>query len=315
MNDRWLLPLLLLCAGSISAADKAAAKKEAAKSPDNLSFDGARTETYKTIGDVTLKIHIFEPVGHKPTDKSPAIVCFFGGGWKGGLPSQFEQQCRYLATRGTVAMTADYRVASRQGTLAKECVQDAKSAIRWVRTNAARLGVDPDRIVASGGSAGGHIAACTGILEGWDEPGEPTTVSAKPNAMVLFNPAAALAPIDGSEPLPEKEAAALKARMGTDPINLSPAHQVHPGAPPTIEFFGADDKLAAGGKALAKRMQEEGNRCELKLYEGHVHGFFNYGKNDNVPFADTLKETDKFLASLGYLQGPPQVDEWMKGIK
>jgi acetyl esterase len=282
------------------------------KSNDALAFDGARAEVYKTIGDVSLKVHIFEPAGHKLADKTPAIVFFFGGGWKGGTPKQFEQHCRYLASRGLVAMTADYRVASRHKTTAKECVQDGKSAVRWVRTNAARLGVDPNRIAAGGGSAGGHVAACTAVLEGWEEPGESSAVSCVPNALVLFNPAMALAPFEGAPPTDTAKVGDLAARMGTDPINLSPTHHVRAGIPPTIQFFGTNDDLGIGAKLFHQHMLSAGNRSEFKLYDGHKHGFFNFGRNDNVQFALTLAEADRFLASLGYLTGEPRVEGWMK---
>src|SRR5688572_26427217 len=122
---------------------------------------GARAETYKQAGPTKLELYIYEPAGHRPADRRPAVIFFFGGGWNQGSPAQFERQCRYLASRGLVAITADYRVASRHGVTAIECVKDAKSAVRWVRKNAGRLGVDPNRIAAGGGSAGGHIAAAS----------------------------------------------------------------------------------------------------------------------------------------------------------
>jgi len=287
------------CAIGTLAADDAAAE---------LQFAGARAETFKTIGDVTLRLHIFEPAGHQASDRRPAIVFFFGGGWKSGTPTQFEQQCRYLAGRGMVAITADYRVSSRHQTQAKECVQDGKSAIRWVRTNAARLGVDPDRIAAGGGSAGGHVAACTAVLSGWEEPGEAADVSAQPNLLVLFNPALALAPFEGMKPRPEARTADLAERIGTDPVNLSPAHQVRAGVPATIIFFGTDDDLLDGAKFFEQRMQAAGNACQLVTYDGERHGFFNFGRGDGSKFRATLEAADRFLATHGYLQGSPMVD-------
>ena len=86
-----------------------------------------------------------------------------------------------------VAISADYRVKSRNQTTPFECVKDGKSAIRWVRQHAAELGVDPDRIVAAGGSAGGHVAACTGVIEGINEDGEDAAIRSVPNAMILFS--------------------------------------------------------------------------------------------------------------------------------
>ncbi|MBT6399335.1 MAG: carboxylesterase family protein, partial [Verrucomicrobia bacterium] len=78
-------------------------------------------KTYKKVGKVELQLHIFNPKGHKASDQRPAIVFFFGGGWSGGTPSQFYPQCEYLAKRGMVAISAEYRVKSRNGTSPLEC--------------------------------------------------------------------------------------------------------------------------------------------------------------------------------------------------
>ena len=119
----------------------AAAAKEV-KTPAPL--EGAETLIYKEASDTKLILNVFYPKGHNPKkDKRPAIVFFFGGGWNGGNPGQFRPHCLYLASRGMVAMTADYRVKSRQGTSPFECVKDGKSAVRWIRANAKKLGVDP----------------------------------------------------------------------------------------------------------------------------------------------------------------------------
>ena len=148
------------------------------KYPPQLA--GAKTEVFKTIGDVKLNLYIFEPEGHKASDKRAAIVFFFGGGWMNGSPAQFEHQSRYLASRGMVAISADYRVYSRNKVQVPDCIRDAKSAIRYVRKNAARLGIDPNRIAAGGGSAGGHLAAAVSVIANLDEPGEDMKVSSRP---------------------------------------------------------------------------------------------------------------------------------------
>src|SRR5262249_6892648 len=134
-----------------------------------------------------LEMHVHFPPDWKMGDKRAAIVFFFGGGWTNGRVEQFEPQAAYLAGRGMVAARADYRVKSRHNVTPDVCVEDAKSAVRWLLQNAAMLGVDPDRLVASGGSAGGHIAACT-ACPGLDAAGEDTKISSRPNAMILFNP-------------------------------------------------------------------------------------------------------------------------------
>ncbi len=271
---------------------------------------GAKVEVYKTVGDVKLNVYIYHPDGHKASDERPAMVFFFGGGWTSGSPSQFQEQCKYLASRGMVAMTADYRVASRHQTKAVSCVADAKSAVRWVRANADRLGIDPNRIAAGGGSAGGHITACTGVVKGFDESTEDASVSSVPNAMVLFNPALVLAAIDGEQPFDAVRLENLQQRMGVDPIALSPYHQVKAGAPPTIIFHGEADTTVTfkSAKQFTEAMTKASNRCQLIGYEGQAHGFFNYGRGDNSSYLKTVRAMDEFLTDLGYLEGEPTIE-------
>ena len=116
---------------------------------------------FKKTPQGELTLHGFFPTDWKPTDQRPVIVFFFGGGWKNGSFTQFVPQSEYFATRGIVAFSADYRIESKHKTTPDVCVEDAKSAIRWVRANAGKLGIDPNKVIASGGSAGGHLAAAT----------------------------------------------------------------------------------------------------------------------------------------------------------
>ena len=159
-------------------------------------------------------------------------------------------QAKHLASRGMVAARADYRVKSRHGVTPKECVEDAKSAVRWMRQNAAKLGIDPDRIVAAGGSAGGHIAACTALTPGLDAEGEDAKVSSKPNALVLFNPVLRFSGI------PE-----LMERIGNDEAlgkAISPTLHLTKDSPPTLIFFGTADRLAPMGDEFMKKIQGTG---------------------------------------------------------
>jgi len=302
MTRSILVSAAALIAGWASAQESK--QKNAAYPP---SFPEAKIEVYKTVGDLKLNLYIFNPADHKATDKRPAIVFFFGGGWTNGNPRQFEQQCRHLASRGMVAITADYRVASRHQVKAVSCVADAKSAIRYVRKEAARLGIDPDKIAAGGGSAGGHIAACTGTIEGFDEAGEDTSISSVPNAMVLFNPALVLAPVEGIE-LDRGRAGTLGDRMGVEPQKLSPYHHVRKGAPPTLILHGKADSTVpyATAEAFAKSMTAAGNQCELVGYEGQRHGFFNHGRGDGEHYTKALAAMDDFLIQHGLLARPAE---------
>lgn len=277
------------------------------------AFAETRTETYKTIGDVKLDMTVQLPDGWKPEDKRPAIVFFFGGGWSSGSPTQFENQARYLASRGMVAMAADYRVKSRQGVKAVSCVADAKSAIRWVRANAVRLGIDPHRVAAGGGSAGGHLAAAVAVLPGLDDPADDKSVSCVPDALVLFNPALVLAPIEGAD-MKGFLAQVSADRFGCEPEEISPAHHVKAGAPPTIILHGKADTTVpySTTEVFRDRMVSAGNRCELVGAEGQVHGFFNFGRNENRYALETLQAADQFLASLGWVQGEAIVAAYFK---
>ena len=272
-------------------------------------FQGAKKVVYKTIGDIKLHLHIFRPADNKPN--APAIVFFFGGGWKGGTPGQFEQQCRYLANRGIVAMTAEYRIRNLHGTLATACVEDGKSAVRWIRANAKKLGVDPDRIAAGGGSAGGHVAACTGVIKGFKAKGEDSKISSVPNAMVLFNPPCVLAPVpERKDFLNPENIAGLRERMGVPLEQLSPWHHVRKGLPPTLVLHGKDDPTVKfwTAEAFVKKMKAAGNQAELAAYPGEKHGFFNYGRGGNKMFIATMRRTDEFLAQLGWLSGKPSIE-------
>lgn len=261
----------------------------------------AEAEIYRRIGDVELKLYVHKPADWKAGDRRAAIVFFFGGGWTSGSPAQFRYQCEYLASRGMVAVTADYRVASRQQVKAIDCVRDAAAALRYVRARAERLGIDPNKIAAGGGSAGGHLAACLGTLDEIDD-GTIPEVSFRPNAMVLFNPALQFGEPPGIELTSE--------RTGVDPQSISPFHHVRSGAPPTILFFGTADKMFESAQAFQAAMQKAGNRCELDVYEGLPHGFFNVGRSENKPFLATLENADRFLGALGYVSGPSRVAEF-----
>jgi len=259
------------------------------------SLDGARTEVFRRVGDVALELHVFEPADLAESGPRPAIVFFFGGGWNGGSVLQFVPHCRDLAARGLVAIVADYRVSSRHGTTPLECVEDGKAAVRWVRANAERLGVDPDRIAAGGGSAGGHIAAATATLCGLEAPDQDLSISSVPNALVLFNPVYDNGPTGyGHE------------RLGARWEELSPLHHIRAGMPPAIVFLGTEDALipVATAELFQERMRAVGSRSELRLHEGEKHGFFNSpdfrkGGSERV-YRDTLVETREFLRSSGF---------------
>ena len=254
---------------------------------------------YKTVdnkGEATeLKLQVFLPKGHQASDSRPAAVFFHGGGWRGGTPDHMYPQCRYLALRGMVAISVQYRTINGFGTTPKECVTDGKSAMRWVRTHAAELGIDPSRIVAGGGSAGGHIAAATALVEAFDEAGEDASVSCRPDALVLFNPVFDNGPQGFRNSLVREYWKAI-----------SPIDHIDANTPPTFVILGTKDKHipVETAKRFERLMDENGRRCDLHLYEGREHGFYNIWEDRNA-LADTMIRMDRFLSSLGYLEGEP----------
>ena len=253
----------------------------------------AETVVYKRAAGRELQLHVDKPPGWKAGDRRPAIVFFFGGGWVGGTPAQFTRQSQYLATRGMLGVRVVYRTipAGDKGP-PDVCCADAKSAMRYVRSHAAELGVDPGRIAAAGGSAGGHLAAFAALVDGLDDPLDDRGVSCKPNALVLFNPVFDNSPGQwGNE------------RVGDRFKDYSPAHHVGKDAPPTIVFLGDRDSLIPVRvvRQFEQEMKQAGARCEVRIYPGAAHGFFN----SDPHFTATLAETDKFLASLGWLKGGP----------
>lgn len=243
---------------------------------------------YKQVGEVSLTLHVFTPDEHKTSDCRPAIVFFFGGGWNGGTTSQFYPQSAHLAKRGMVAICADYRVRSRHKTPPSVCVEDGKSAMRYVRAHASELGIDPNRIAAGGGSAGGHVATATATVDRFDAETDDFKVSCRPDALVLFNPVYDNGP-EG---------------YGHDRVksyweDFSPLHNLDKDVPPTFVVLGTKDKLipVSTAKAFKQRMNELGVRSELHLFQGQAHGFFN-----KLKYEETLRAADAFLVSLGYLK-------------
>lgn len=246
---------------------------------------------YKTVNATELKLHVYTPEGHHTSDKRPAVIFFFGGGWNNGSPGQHYSQCAHLASRGMVAMSAEYRVKSRNQTTPKECVEDGKSAIRWVRAHAAELGIDPNRIAAGGASAGGHVAAAAGTVDSFDATSEDLSVSSRPDALVLFNPVFDNGPGGFGH-----------SRVKAYWQDISPIHNISESAPPTIVFLGTKDEYIGAEVAVRYKelMDQSGVRCDLHLYPGQAHGFFNPDRKNGY-FEKTLETMDDFLTSLDFL--------------
>lgn len=284
--------------------------------PIAAKMEPTRKVVYKTAGDRPLTLHIFEPDDHKQTDRRPVFLTIHGGGWTGMGPRYFYPFADHFARLGMVGISVEYRLCSpragkpttqpsthmrapraqvpnedtKEGVTVFDCVKDARSAVRYVRSHAADLGIDSDRIVVSGGSAGGHLAAATALFDGVDEEGEDASLSCMPNLLVLYYPV-----IDTSQD------GYGQAKIGQRWKDLSPVDHVKPNLPPTLLFHGTADTVTpyAGAILFSQRMKQAGNEIEFISYEGGAHGYFIFDLN---LFAEAMKQTETFLEEHGFLE-------------
>lgn len=258
---------------------------------------------YKEISGVSLEMTMYKPQVSSNM-KLPAIVFFFGGGWVNGDPAQFELQAEYLATRGIIAFCPDYRVKSRNATTPFESVMDAKSAMRYLKSHGSELGIDTSRIVASGGSAGGHLAACTAVIDNINETTDDLLISAVPIALVLFNPV-----------LDTGKKGYGREKMDGREFELSPVHHITANVPNTLIMHGKADKTVPYENAVRFNylMKQQGNKSDLVGYKKQDHGFFNYNKSPKY-FKKTLSKTEFFLEENGLLRGESWLSKYCKGL-
>lgn len=276
---RLLAAVLLAFAAHTAAAAQAQPCDKVPPQP--ATIQGARSFVYATPAGRPLSLHVFAPAA---AGARPAVLFFFGGGWRQGAVTQFIGQAQAFQAAGYVAVLADYRVICRDpGSTPLLSVTDATAAHAWLRAHAGELHVDPRRIALAGGSAGGHIALTAAMLETKDRPA----------ALVLFNPAVDLSrgATRGSAPISVDQARAI-----------SPAHLPVEGLPPTAIFHGEADQVVPIGpvRDLCARMP----RCVLTAYPGQGHGFFNSRAADPATglsnYDDTTTRALVFLAGLGW---------------
>lgn len=270
MNCR-LASLAILLLGFISPSLHAA---ELAV-PDNVTFE--RDITYADAGGAKVQLNLARP--KNTTGPLPAVLCIHGGGFRAGSREGYNKLCLTLAQRGFVAATISYRLAPAHQFPA--AVHDTKAAVRWLRANAAKYGINPDRIGVTGGSAGGHLAQFLGVtagvkeFEGMDNPGFPSTVTCVVN---VYGPSDFTKSygksVDAHVVLPlwlGGDVDSARARH----IQSSPLNWVNPNAAPTLIIHGTEDKYVAYEQAIwmRDRLMACGVPVELLTLEGAGHGF------------------------------------------
>ncbi|MDO8542036.1 MAG: alpha/beta hydrolase [Opitutaceae bacterium] len=306
----WLLLAATLAINNLpllQGADTAQRKKKEADSGPRRDDDAPKFRpsravdkvvVFKTTPQGQLKLHFYLPPGWSASDRRPAMVLWFGGGFNHGTPSQFFWQADYFASRGLVTVCPEYRVKGTHGTLIDKCVEDARSAMRWVKSHAGELGIAPDKVIASGGSAGGTLSLLVARATGPDATDDDVRLSPRPCALVLFNPAM------GERVLRVIGKAGASAEQALVSAQVMELNTPQKDEPPTIMFFGTEDReFLEVAREFCRKADAQGTRCEVWTADKNRHGFFN-----GAPWHEaTARKADEFLTSLGYLQGPPKI--------
>ncbi|MCS6850072.1 MAG: alpha/beta hydrolase fold domain-containing protein [Gemmataceae bacterium] len=253
---------------------------------------------YKKTPQGELKLIVTFPPEWKASDRRPGVVFFSGGAWANSLINQFKDRAEYFAGRGMVAARADYRAFRSHQTGPDKAVEDARSAVRWLRAHAAELGLDPNRIAAGGSSAGGHLAACTATPAAPDTEGEDRTISCAPNALLMVNCVADLLGMEQSDKFQQRVPGGKEMADRLSPIRHLGKH-----TPPTLILDGDGDRWFEMAKTFVDTLTSHGVRAELWIAPGEGHPFSNFS-----PWREaSMAKMDEFLASLGWLQGPPTI--------
>ena len=282
-----LLPLVLVLAATSIFAQRSNPEGRALRKalPDTVKVE--RDIVYATYGDRKVMLDLYLP--KKPaSEKIPCIVVIHGGGWRMGDKTKFAAQAAYLADQGFAAACIGYRLLPEVTFPAP--VVDCKAAVRWVRANAAKHGIDPDRIGATGGSAGGHLTAMlasshkVAALEG--EGGNPG-VSSRIQAAVAM-----AAPGDMS---------VYAQRTGTNAelaALISPMTHIDKDAAPMLLLHSTDDRTVSPSQseAMLAKYKALGLTSDLIKIEKGGHAFWNSPQW----FGDVMEKTAAFFkAHLG----------------
>ncbi len=282
LNRVLLLCLLVGLPTVVSAAELAI--------PDRVVFE--QNVEYTNPDDQHLQMNIARPkTGAGPF---PAVLCIHGGGFRAGSREGYNALCLTLAQQGYVAATASYRLAPRFQFPA--AVHDVKAAVRWLRANAKKYNIDPNRIGVTGGSAGGHLAQFLGVTAGVPEfegnGGNPGQSSAVTCVVNVYGPSDFTKSygksVDAHEVLPLWFGGNLEQERHKHIIG-SPLSWVTPQAAPTLLIHGTEDKYVAYEQALwmRDRLKLCGVEVELLTIEGAGHGFkgADAEKSDQAMFA------------------------------
>lgn len=255
----------------VTAAD-ALAVMSVPPPPPGMAHDPAVQYGTAGEGGRPLTMHLWSG---QPGERRPGIVLIHGGGFQEGYPEMVTRYAGELAAHGYVAAAIRYRLAQEAPFPA--CVEDAKAAVRWMRANADRIGLDPDRLAVGGNSAGGCLAVLVANAPGnFEGTGGNNEVSSAVCAAVLIYPAVSFLPEETTElvqqlvanihwarAVPEEQ---LRAASGTTYVEQ---------APPTITLAGDIDPIIRLDtlEAYHRRLDELGTPNRLLVFENVGHSF------------------------------------------
>lgn len=239
--------------------------------PDSIQV--TRGIEYGHGGDDPLHLDLYSPKNLK--ESVPAIILIHGGGWRGGKREDYHYYCVRFAERGYVVASISYRLIKTA--LFPAAVEDAKCAVRWLRSNAGQYHVNPDLIGVAGGSAGGHLSMMVGYssdnaeLEG--NGGHPD-VSSRVQAVVnLYGPADLTTEYGRTHSLVTNFIGRSYEESPELYRQASPLTHISPDDPPTLTFQGTIDSLVpvSQADALHKRLQETQVTSVYERLEGWPH--------------------------------------------
>lgn len=250
---------------------------------------------YAKVGDKELKLDLARPDGKGPF---PCVVCLHGGGWRMGNKKDVRPWIKFLASEGYVAASVGYRLVPDATFPAQ--IEDAKTAVRFLRAGADKYGIDKNHVAAMGWSAGGHLACLLGLtdekcgFDGKECPGPSSRVQA---VVDYFGPTDLSA--FGKDDLAQKGMLGpfIGARFADDPAaheKASPVKYVTKDAPPFLIFHGTKDWVVPveQSRTLAGKLKDVGASVKLVEVPGEGHGWV--GKAN----AETTEETMRFLAEM-----------------
>jgi len=262
-------------------------------------------QIYKKISGIELSVDIFYSVEAQQKQNNPSIAFFHGGGWAYGSPEEFHEACKRFARKGFVTFSFQYRLSiNEDGSYPHpeispiESVKDARSAVRWLRENAESLGIDRDKIVVGGQSAGGQLALSTALMDNMNEETDDLKISPEPNAILLYS---------GCVNTLEAWIDNLLGDRKEQIWDISPFHNLKENMPPTIAFHGNADCMVLFYTMLFfnKEMKKLDNEFELVILEGRDHylGEQSGGEKYAGYFdEEILERTDEFLKQIGFME-------------